>query len=284
MKKLLAIAALSFAVSGFAIAADPQPGKSDLTFKEPTTLGFFSNLSNGVFVPEANANGAGVIFLPTCSSHNPKTTSTYREWTKFLLSNGYTVAVVDYTAANGRSKAIKANCGSGKDLNPMRLIKDVYDAGAALVKAGVDSNKVFTVGLSLGAQIGPDAVKKEVIEQAKEWGPVPRAVVSLYGGCGYMSRSYLTTDINRPVLWMRGKADVYYNTGCYPKLFSSIKEKLPNSEFVDYEKATHCWDCRDLDGFTQHGYFKHTYKYNSSVTEQSKADTLRFLNKFIEAK
>ena len=143
------------------------------------------------------------------------------------------------------------------------------------------ANKIFTVGFSLGAQIGADAIRKTNAQEAKthNWGPLPRGVVSFYGGCAYPSRTYLDEDIVRPILWMMGKEDKYYMQGCDGSTFESIKKQHPQSEFISFENAGHCWDCKQLDGFHNRRE-GHTYRYNAEVHKESGNAALKFIEKF----
>ena len=238
------------------------------------------NVVNGVFVPP-NPNGAGIAVLSSCTGIRMFNETDIKELAQFFLDHGYTVAVPNYNTFPRPSKR-PWNCGRDKNLSDMRLVKDVYDATEALAFAGVDTNRIFTVGQSLGAQIGAHAIKPSNANLAtkKGWGPVPRAVIGLYGGCGYSSRTYLDSDAVRPVLWIEGKEDtIHINYGCSSWTKSSIMKKQPNSKFVVYENATHCFDCKQLNGFVNNRE-NQTYLYNEDVTNQSRKLMLEFLEKF----
>ena len=255
-------------------------GYPDIEYKTHLNVEYISIVKNGIFVPK-NHNGAAVVFLPSCSGIQFFNESDVKNWAQFILDNGYAVAVPQY-GTSPRPNKRPFNCGKNKNLSDMRLVKDIYDATSALSKvAGVDKNRIFTIGTSLGAQIGVDAIKESNAETAteKKWGPIPRAVVSLYGGCSYPSRTYLTSDVVSPVLWMMGKDDNYYMQGCFSSTFSNIKEKHPESEFIDYDNAGHCWDCQALNGFVNKRE-RQTYIYNPDVTQKSRDATIRFLGKF----
>jgi len=82
---------------------------------------------------------------------------------------------------------------------------------------------------------------------------------------------------------MSGTKDVERGTGCNSWLYSSVKKNAPGSESVDYEGATHCWDCSQLNGWKKKTFFgEQVYTYNQSTTKKSQEDTLRFLNKLMD--
>lgn len=179
-------------------------GYPDITYKQQNTDRIY-NVINVVFVPP-NPNGAGVAVLGPCTGIKPFNEGDIRELAQLFIDKCYTVAIPNYNTAPRPNKR-PFDCGKNKNLKDMRLVKDVYDATATLARAGVDPNRIFTVGQSLGAQIGADAISPNNARLANKynWGPVPRAVIGLYGGCAYPSRTYLDSDVVRPVLWIAGE-------------------------------------------------------------------------------
>lgn len=238
-------------------------------------------VANGVFVPN-KPNGAGVAILGPCPGIQRFNEADTRELAQFFLSKGFIVAVPNYNTSPRPNKR-PFNCGKDKNLSDMRLVKDVYDATAELARAGARPDRIFTVGQSLGAQIGADSINSYNARLAKEkkWGPLPRAVIGLYGGCEYPTKTYLDTNIVRPVLWMAGEKDTFSYTeyGCKSWTQSSILKKQPDSKFIVYKDATHCFDCKQLDGFTNKRE-NQTYRYNAKATQQSREEILKFIEKF----
>ena len=255
-------------------------GYPDITYTQKNTDRIYSVI-NYVFVPP-KPNGAGVAVLGPCPGIQTFNEGDIRELAQLFIDKGYTVAIPNYNTAPRPNKR-PFNCGGNKNLTDMRLVKDVYDATAALARAGVDPNRIFTVGQSLGAQVGADAIKSSNVELAtrKGWGPVPRAVIGLYGGCAYPSRTYLDTSVVRPVLWIAGEKDPFSYTeyGCKSWTISSVMKKQPDSKFIVYKDATHCFDCKQLDGFVNKRE-KQTYRYNETATKQSRDEIFKFMEKF----
>ena len=64
-------------------------------------------------------------------------------WRDFFIEKGFVVGIADYNSSP-RPNGKPYNCGKNKNLEDMRLVKDVYDTTSALAKVkGVDINKIF---------------------------------------------------------------------------------------------------------------------------------------------
>ncbi len=246
-----------------------------------------ANIKNSIFVPDT-LNGMAVAVLPSCSGVQDWSVTDLHRWTKLLLENNFVVSVTDYNAP-GRPSGQPWNCGKNINLPRMRLLKDVWDAVSALSKIpGVQSDKIFTLGFSLGAQIGAGAVRGSVVNIATSvmnWGPKPRGVISLYGACvwgpegGGGGGTYLDVSIKADILWMMGKNDNFYMKGCRQDVFDVIKMKNKKSKFIHFENAGHCWDCVGLSG-QYIARESQTYNYNGKVTRQSEIEALQFMKQF----
>ena len=250
--------------------------------------GVFTNYVNSIVVPK-NSNGAGVVLLSSCTGIQDWNRSDLSKFADDLLIKGYTVAMPDYNTAP-RPNVRPWNCGRWKALQDMRLVKDIYDATAALSKVeGVDPNRIFTIGQSVGAQFGALAVGKMYIEFAEKngWGPIPRAVIGLYGGCQFSGGLRVFLDapselngIARPVLWMAGTDDRYYqDDGCSKETEEEVMKVLPDSKFILYKDATHCFDCSQQNGHYNKREQQYYY-YNSYATKQSRIEIFNFMEKF----
>jgi len=267
-------------VATTANATEKNYGYPDITYRVEKT-DQISNVENGVFIP-SKPNGAGVVVLGPCPGLQKFNKDDTKELAQLFLDNGYTVAVPNYNTAP-RPDRRPWNCGKDKNLSDMRLVKDVYDGTAALASNGVNKELIFTVGQSLGAQIGADAIDKHNVDLAikKGWGPVPRAVIGLYGGCAYPSKTYLDDNIVRPVLWISGEKDTFAHQsyGCSRWVVSDIIKKQPESKFIVYSESTHCFDCKQLDGFNNPREGQ-TYRYNNNSTKLSRTEILKYMESF----
>jgi len=243
--------------------------------------GGFTNYVNSIVVPK-NSNGAGVVLLSSCTGIQDWNRSDLSKFADDLLIKGYTVATPDYNS--GRPSSRPWNCGRKKKLSHMRLVKDIYDATTALSKIpGIDPDRIFTIGQSLGAQIGALAIREYYSSYAIEenWGPIPRAVIGLYGGCRYPGMTYLDSDIVRPVLWIAGADDIYsyQKNGCSKNKEQEVIEMVPDSKFILYKDATHCFDCSQQNGHYNKREQQYYY-YNSYATKQSRIEIFNFMEKF----
>jgi len=255
---------------------------ADLDFKTPEE-GFVNSSATGnpIYLPK-KLNGSAVIIISSCGGIHFKNITDYKRWNALFLLQGYVTAVVN-TSAFPRKK----NCGRNKPHSPSRGVKDVYDATRAVSKVqGIDKNKIFVIGFSLGAMNGAKSIWSNNVNLAlKEGEIIPAGVAGLYGGCRYGSKTtkrYLFPDTERPVLWLMGENDTEAPpSDC--KVVDIIKEKNKLSDYHIYKNATHCWDCVDLNGFTKKAGNgkKVTYKYDEKITKDSEARVLAFFDKII---
>ena len=242
-----------------------------------------NNLQNSVYLPKS-PNGGAILFLPSCTGvqgWNFRDIKKY--WLNPLLKSGFVVGVVDYNA--NRNARRPWNCGKNKHLSGHRLVRDVFNGVQALAAVpGVEKDKIFTIGTSLGAQIGAEAISRKYTKVAQKENLItPRAHIGLYGGCSYPSRTYLTANITSPVLWLSGGRDVEVGDGCNDFLFNRITRSQPDSKFVLYKNATHCWDCSQLNGHSkQTAYGMQTYIFDAAITKSSQAETLKFIRNLMK--
>ena len=127
---------------------------ADLDFKTPEE-GFVNSSATGnpIYLPK-KLNGSAVIILSSCGGIHFKNITDYKRWNALFLLQGYVTAVVN-TSAYPRKK----NCGRNKPHSPSRGVKDVYDATRAVSKVqGIDKNKIFVIGFSLGAMNGAKSI------------------------------------------------------------------------------------------------------------------------------
>ena len=228
----------------------------------------------------ASEKAPAVILLHACGGITGRTIVDLGRWTRFLTENGFVVLVMNHLSKRGE----KTNChGKSRPVNVDRLAKDVFDATEALSKIPtVDSQRIFTLGFSMGAITGAyvsDIADRSEFKDIKK----PRGVVGLYGGCAWSGsgESYLNGDGSIPVLWLMGGADT--ETAPQPCISGAktMKERLPPSDWHIYDGMTHCWDCQGLNGYTQvtPGGYKHTYIYNEAATRDSERRILEFYGK-----
>jgi dienelactone hydrolase len=242
-----------------------------------------SFIRNAVFSPTTKTNkpGPGMVLLPACAGIHSRAENDLKVWVKAFVDAGYTVLVVDHYQPRNAGK----NCGGSRyrTVAEGRLVKDLYDAVEHLSKIpGVDKNRIFTFGLSLGTMVSGLAASQDVYQQVADGRLRPRAVGGLYGGCDYgRGGKYLFNDTNIPVLWLMGSDDKETPPeDCVPTL--KVIEKKVKVDWHIYEGAGHCWDCKELHGFKKQSPtgVHVTYLYDEKITNDSIKRSIDFYNSF----
>ena len=115
--------------------------------------------------------------------------------------------------------------------------------------------------------------------------------MAFYPGCFTIrpptSAAYeiLDRDVDRPLLVLMGERDVETPpSDCVSRLEAAKAGGAP-VEWHVYPEATHCWDCRNLDGFRKVD-FRGTsveYRYDTAVTDDSARRMFAFLERAMPA-
>jgi dienelactone hydrolase len=177
--------------------------------------------------------------------------------------------------------------GPQQGVNFPRGVKDALQAADHMRKFElIDKTRIALAGYSWGAMVG-------MLASSKRWGgtlaPGERfaAVVSFYPGCRTITpqstKPYdiVQPDIDRPVLVMMGELDRETHADeCVAKLGSARAAGAP-VEWHVYPQATHCWDCRQLDGRSKiDARGNHvTYRYDANITRDSARRMFDFLDR-----
>ena len=211
------------------------------------------------------------------------------EWAKTFVRNGYVTLLVDFMDARGA----KSLCnGPEGGVTYGRSIKDFMQAAEYLRKQpGVDPDRVAMVGFSQGAIIALFSNSKDVREKMNV-GNAFNAYVSFYPLCGYTRNGpgnyageIVQTDLDRPHLVFTGGLDNETPfEDCQKRLKPLVEQGKPIT-YRHYEEATHCFDCKSLNGFTKPGrHGQVTYTFNQELTNQSARETFEFLRAAMPAK
>jgi len=252
--------------------------KTDLTFTQAQSLSFGSSLNNELYFPAGGSNKIpSVILLHSCAGINPKSKNDLIRWGRLLADNGFAVLTMDHLTSRG----VKKNCGRGRPVGRDRLAKDVYSAAKFLGSIpAIDQTRIFALGFSLGAMTTGTVASARYYKRFGADAPKLRAVAGLYGGC-YGSDRWLESDAEIPVLWLVGAQD----TESLPDSCSGSVSTLESKGLITFHKypnATHCWDCRTLNGYKKIAGNGNsvTYVYNAKVTKDSEQRVLNFLKSF----
>lgn len=203
-------------------------------------------------------------------------------WAKTFVRNGYVTLLVDYMDPRGA----KSLCnGPEAGVTYGRSIKDFMQAAEYLRKQpDVDADRVAMVGFSQGGIVSLMSNGKEVREKMKI-GNGFNAYVSFYPLCGYsrngagnFAGEIVQDDMDRPHLVFTGGLDNETPfEDCQKRLHPMIEKGKPIT-YKHYADATHCFDCKSLNGFTKRGHFGQvTYTFNQELTNQSARETFEFL-------
>lgn len=239
-------------------------------------------IDNRVFSPTvASAEPLpAIVLMHTCAGITRGNEQTLKMWVLFFTNNGYMVLVPNHLEPRTTGK----NC-SGKERNVKlgRLVKDAYDAVEHLSRMpGVDKNRIFTFGFSLGGMTGGLAASQSVYEEVAKGRLRPRAVGSMYGGCQYKTTNFLPPDASIPVLWLMGGQDHEAPAKDCMDALKTIKARLPSTQYHVYPDATHAWDSKGLDGFSRvaGNGASVTYRFSEEYTVDSMQRALDFFNSF----
>jgi len=225
-----------------------------------------------------------VVLLHSCGGLGPKTSPDLNRWKNFLTANGYAVLVIDSLSARKIERG--GNCsGRNRPLGKDRLVKDFFDAVAYLSSMPeIDSSRIFALGFSLGAMTagisGDMADDRSYADK-----PHPRAVAGIYGGCRYRHENWLPAKSAFPILWLMGSADLESPPTDCMYAVKKLEAQNIGSEWHIYENATHCWDCKAMDGLVRvsGNGARNTYIYDENATKDSEQRVLQFFEKFQSA-
>lgn len=211
------------------------------------------------------------------------------EWAKTFVNNGYVTLLVDYMDPRS-AKSLCAGPQGGVTYG--RSVKDFMQAAEHLRKQpDVDVDRVALVGFSQGGIVSLMSNSKDVRDSMKV-GKGFNAYVSFYPLCGYsrngpgnFAGEIVQDDMDRPHLVFTGGLDNETPFEDCQKRLNPMIEKGKPITYKHYPDATHCFDCKSLNGFSKRGHFGQvTYTFNQELTNQSTKETFDFLQKHMPKK
>lgn len=278
------LAAILFAAATLALAQ--QPMARDLQFPaEPVALLSIERPQMALFKPEGAGPFPALVLLHQCGGLG---TARWRNesmlgWAKEAVARGYVALLVDSLGPRG----VDTVCyGPKGGVLFSRGVKDALQAAEHLQKFDfVDGKRIALAGYSWGAMVG-------VLASSARWSgnalPGVRfaAAVAFYPGCFTIrpptaaAYEIVQPDIDRPLLVLMGEQDTETPAEeCLAKLDAAKAAGAP-VEWHVYPQATHCWDCKNLDGFTKTDVRGNSviYRYSADAT----ADSLQRMFQFLE--
>lgn len=197
------------------------------------------------------------------------------DWAKEAVASGYVALVVD---SSGPRDVDTVCFGVKKEVTP-RGARDALQAAEHLSKLPyVDADRIAFVGFSLGAMVGLLAASASW-NSALTAGTRFRAIVSFYPGCfqirppGGTPYDPVQPDVDTPLLVPMGDADNETLPADCTTSLEPLKATGKPVEWHIYPGATHCWDCKNLNGF-QKVDFRGTsvvYRYDENAHKNSAA-------------
>lgn len=269
------------------LAPAQQPTASDLKFPEQVAaLAGGERPQMALFKPEGAGPFPALVLLHQCgglgASRRPN--DSMLGWAREAVARGYVALLVDSLGPRG----IESVCfGPKGGVHFPRGVKDALQAAEHLQKfAFVDKKRIALAGYSWGAMVG-------VLASSARWSAnaVPgtrfAAAVAFYPGCFTIrpptvaAYEIVQPDIDRPLLVLMGQLDTETPADeCVAKLGAAKAAGAP-VEWHVYPQATHCWDCRQLDGFAKTDLrgTSVTYRYSMEYTADSLQRMFQFLDR-----
>jgi dienelactone hydrolase len=205
-------------------------------------------------------------------------------WAKEAVARGYVALLIDSLGSRG----VDTVCyGPKGGVVFARGVRDALQAAEHLQKFDfVDKKRIALAGYSWGAMVG-------VLASSARWSgnalPGVRfaAAVAFYPGCFTLrppttaAYEIVQPDIDRPLLVLMGGQDTETPADeCVAKLGVAKAAGAP-VEWHVYPQATHCWDCKHLDGFSKTDVrgTSVTYRYSMDYTTDSLQRMFQFLDR-----
>jgi len=295
MTRRLRSMTLFWLAAALGLAAPLAPAQSqtaggsakDLQF--PAELSSFSSLARprmALFKPEGAGPFPALVLLHQCSGlgSRQRPNESILGWAKEAVARGYAALLVDSLGSRG----VDSVCyGPKGGVIFARGLKDALQAAEHLRTFDfVDQKRIALAGYSWGAMISVLAGSAGWSDKALP-GQRFAATVAFYPGCFTIkpptaaSYEIVQPDIDRPLLALMGELDTETPAGeCVAKLGAAKAAGAP-VEWHLYPQATHCWDCKQLDGFAKTDVrgSKVVYRYSADQTADSLQRMFQFLDR-----
>ena len=276
--------AILFAAGTLALAQ--QPMARDLQFPaEPVAFSAIDRPQMALFKPAGAGPFPALVLVHQCGGLGTrKPNESMLTWAKEAVARGYVALLIDSLGSRG----VDTVCyGPKGGVVFARGVKDALQAAEHLQRLDfVDKKRIALAGYSWGAMVS-------VLASSARWSgnalPGVRfaATVAFYPGCFTIrpptaaAYEIVQPDIDRPLLVLAGGQDTETPAEeCVAKLGEAKASGAP-VEWHVYPQATHCWDCRNLDGFSKTDVRGNsvTYRYSMDYTTDSLQRMFQFLDR-----
>ena len=254
----------------------------DLTFPAiAEAAGQLSSPRMALLKPAGEGPFPALVIMHQCSGPKEAVVS----WAHKAVARHYAVLLVNSLGPRG----VMSVCdGPQAGVNLFRGTRDALQAAEHLRhQPFVDNDRIALLGFSWGAMVALLASSPHYVE-AMRAGPGFSAVASFYPGCfrifppnGRPPFDPLNDDIARPLLVLMGGEDTETPASdCLDKLEALGNAGVP-IEWLLYPQATHCWDCKQFNGFSKIDARGHhvEYRFREDVTQDSENRLFAFLDR-----
>ncbi len=270
------------------LQAELKPGDDLVYASTPQTTVQLSTLGNALYVPASVQSQPGqkhpaLILFHTCGGISEH----IQYWAQEALKEGYVVLT-----PNGM-RGLRSDCGSPSQIPNARFLKDTLDGATHLAKLPyVDAQRIGVVGFSKGAFVATWLSSPSVAQAIDPSAPRPAAYVGLYDFCGLpptkgrpQGAILLQPDTDRPLLMLMGGEDTETPPDSCLTMLPELQQKKAPVQWHLYPNATHCWDCKEKDGFSKIAFNgqRVTYRFDAAVTQDSRDRAFGFLAKALRA-
>lgn len=253
---------------------------ADLTFpREPTNSAAVSPSQMALLVPDGAGPFPAIVLVHPCSGLNAMIANYARE----AMTRGFVVLMIDSLGP----RAVTSVCyGPRNGVNFFRGLRDALQAADHLRSLpAVDKTRVGLVGYSWGGMIGLMSSSP----QYREWlgfGSPFAKIVAHYPGCftinppGGKSYEIFNVDSDVRLLALIGSDDTETPAAeCVGKFRQAADRGAPVTWHM-YPNATHCWDCKQIDGLRKIDVRGNevVYRFNGAVAKDATDRTFTFLN------
>ena len=270
-----------------ATLAQAQAPARDLEFPvEPSAVSAIDRPQMALFKPEGAGPFPALVLLHQCAGLGNLhwRNEAMLDWAQEAVARGYVALLVDSLGPRG----VDSVCfGPKGGVFFARGVKDVLQAAVHLHKfAFVDPKRIALAGFSWGAMVS-------VLASSARWSGVAlpdvrfAAAVAFYPGCFSIrpptaaAYEIVQPDIDRPLLVLMGQLDNETPADDCVSRLSPLKAAGVPVEWHVYPQATHCWDCRNLDGFSKVDVRGNrvAYRYSMEYTADSRQRMFQFLDR-----
>jgi dienelactone hydrolase len=287
------------AIAGSALA-QPDPAALAATAGQAPDLvlptsggkpGFFSSPGMALYKPDGDGPFPALVLQHQCAgllSERVRNQSML-DWAKRAVERGYVVLLIDSLGPRG----VQSVCmGPQRGVTAARGVKDVLLGARHLASLRfVDARRIAVAGHSWGGRSAILAARSDIRTALVPDAPVA-AAVSFYPPCFDVQRQgiepwpVIGRDIDRPLLVLLGSRDNETPPDLCTTRLAPVQASGAPVEWHEYPDATHCWDCRQLDGFSKvdvRGSHV-TYKYDDAITRDSADRFFSFLARHLPAR